>query len=173
MTIASTLPRVSHHEKLPHGFTEITRIKDGEALLVFAKFQKWLILLKPDDFLEYSVAQFDLPLGFLTWFPTALEAFRSPPSEGGLPAGKMASLPQTIEGEELSIMRAMGDRAWPEKGPPPGYYVKNSSRLEHDFDEEPDLKRLQRMKFSEEFLYEGGLLDLIKRLGDRYKAGTL
>jgi len=173
MNSVQPLPEIKHHEKLPQGAREIARIKDGEALTVFVNYKEWLILVRPDYFIEYSTTQIDLPMGFLTWFPQALGNFRKPPAEGGLRAGAMVSDGELVEGEELCIMRAMGDRAWPEKGPPPGYVVENRSRLERDFEDMPELRDPQTMKFSEQFLFEDGLLSLIRRLGAQYRSGTL
>lgn len=167
------LPEIKHHEKLPQGAREIARIKDGEALITFVNYKKWLILVRPDYFMEYSTTQIDLPMGFLNWFPQALDDFRKPPVEGGLRAGAMVSDVELVDGEELCIMRAMGDRAWPEKGPPPGYVVENRSRLEHDYEDLPELRDPQTTKFSEQFLFEGGLLSLIRQLGAQYSSGIL
>jgi len=167
------LPEITHHEKLPQGAREIARIKSGEPLYVFVKYEKWLIILKPGGFKKYTIAQMDLPLGFLNWFPQALDNFRKPPAEGGLRAGAMVSDGELVEGEELCIMREMGDQAWPEKGPPPGYAVENRSRLEHDYEDIPELRDPQEISFSEQFLFEGGLLSLIRRLGAQYRSGTL
>ncbi|KAF0803498.1 hypothetical protein ACRYJU_04520 [Alloalcanivorax xenomutans] len=180
MSTLQPLPEITHHEKLPPGAKEIARIqmRHPKKLYTFIQYDNRLIIHTSRDAVidgkpDYICGQIDLPIGFLHWFPNALENFRKPPSEGGLQAGKLVSPTQIVEGEELSISRAMGDRAWPEKGPPPGYYIENRSRLQHDFDDEPELKDPQEMKFPESYLYNEGLLDFIKRLGDQYKAGLL
>jgi len=173
MSTPQLLPQIMHHEKLPGGAKEIARITEqekGNSTLVFVKYQRWLILVVPSDFLGYHTTQFEVPLGFLDWFPKALKNFRASPSEGGLPAGRVSTADQTVEGEILCIQRNMGDRDWPHKGEAPGYAVLNRSRPDPNF---TLFERASEISFSEQFLYQGGLMDLIERLGNQYKAGFL
>lgn len=85
----------------------------------------------------------------------------------------MTSDGEMVEGEELCIMREMGGRAWPEKGPPPGYAVENRSRFERGNENMPEFQDAQEMSFSEQLLFEGGLLSLIRQLGGQYRSGAL
>ena len=174
------LPTITHHEKLPSGAKELTRfqVHDTKDLYVFIEYERWLIIHNSREAFiygkkEYLYEQIDLPMGFLNWFPKALDNFRAPPAEGGLRAGTMASDGEMVEGEELCIMREMGDRAWPEKGPPPGYAVENRSRLERGNENMPEFQDAQEMSFSEQLLFEGGLLSLIRQLGAQYRSGAL
>jgi len=174
------LPEITHHEKLPQGAQEVARIKmsNPKKLYVFIKYGNGLIIHSSRDAIidgkpDYIYGQMDLPLGFLNWFPQALDDFRKPPAEGGLRAGAMVSDGELVEGEELCITREMGDQAWPEKGPPPGYEVKNRSRLRRGYEDSPAWIAFQKISFSEQFLFEGGLLSLIRRLGAQYRSGAL
>jgi|SRR5690606_349682 len=144
-------------------------------LYTFIRYDNKLIIHSSRDAVidgkpDYICGQIALPIGFLSWFPQALEGFLKPPSEGGLAPGKMSSSGEDVEGEMLSIHRAMGDRDWPQKGPPPGYIVVNYSRQDPFY---TTMQSPMEMKFPESYLYNEGLLDFIKRLGDQYKAGLL
>lgn len=177
MSSLQPLPEIAHHEKLPPGAQEIARIQmqDPKNLYVFIKYGDKLIIHDSRDAIirgkpDYICGQIALPMGFLSWFPQALEGFLKPPSEGGLAPGKMSSAGEDVDGEMLGIIREMGDRAWPQKGPPPGYAVVNYSR------DDPFYKTMNcpmEISFPESYLYNEGLLDFIKHLGDQYKAGLL
>ncbi|WP_162925622.1 hypothetical protein [Isoalcanivorax indicus] len=169
------LPEIDHHSRLPNGMDEIGALRDSETTQQYFlyKYRKNLIVFRYrigsyKGAEEYIQAQIDLPLGFLDWFPTELIDYRKPPSEGGATEFHMTPGDKVVEGETLCIIREMGDRNWPASGPPPGYAVENASRQTHmGFDDS------QTMSFSEHFLFEGGFLDLIRRLGAQYKAGLL
>jgi len=171
------LPEISHHAKLPQGANEIARLQmhNPKKLYVFIKYNGKLIIHSSreamiDGVTEYISGQIGLPMGFLSWFPQALDDFLTPPDEGGLRAGAMSSNEELVEGERLAIVRNMGDRAWPEKGPPPGYAVMNYSRPDDSY---AAPNHPSTIDFSERFLFEGGLLSLIRQLGAQYSSGTL
>lgn len=173
--VKDQLPRIDHHERLPSGATELARINDPNSsdVLVFVQQGKHLSILEAVSRLRkgsipyYRCSQSDFPLGVLPWFPEALIDFQKPPAEGGLHAGGMTGADENVEGEMLCIQRAMN--AGPGVG---GYAILNRSRknrlvrIKEHF-------RPQEITFSDNFLYEAGLLSLIKDLGDKYKHDEL
>jgi hypothetical protein len=115
--------------------------------------------------LFYACYQTDFPFEFLRWFYSALTDFQKSPAEGGLHAGAMTSADQNVGGEMLCIQRTTD-----------GYAVLNRSRCRRDVEQ---LRRdlgdfdAQEIIFEERFLFESGLINLIKDLAARYDAGLL
>lgn len=107
-------------------------------------------------------SQFEMPLPGIRWFIDVIEQkFFKSPSEGGLPANKL-SYEETVAGEQLHVMRTLGG------GERPGYVITNGSR--HAYYGGPDL---QELNLSDRWLFEGGLMDYLKKLADKYEQGTL
>lgn len=173
--VKEQLPRIEHHEKLPDGAKELARTTDPNEgdTVVFVQQGEHLSILKADSWLlkdgtpHYRCAQTDFPLGVLPWFADALTNFRKPPAQGGLPAGAMSSADEDVEGEMLCIQRAMN--AGPGVG---GYSIVNWSRNDHSDLWKNDYHP-QQVTFADNFLYDTGLLDLIKDLGKKYCRGEL
>ncbi|WP_199775591.1 hypothetical protein [Microbulbifer pacificus] len=115
----------------------------------------------------YRCSQADFPLGVLPWFADALTEFRKPPVQGGLHAGAMTSADEDVEGEMLCIQRSMN--AGRGVG---GYAIVNRSRSDHGKLWKNDYHP-QEITFADNFLYDAGLLDLIKDLGEKYRRGEL
>ncbi|GAB3528831.1 hypothetical protein GCM10027342_36780 [Photobacterium alginatilyticum] len=68
----------------------------------------------------------------------------------------------------LCIQRTMGSREEND----PGYAFLNRSRSERDpFIENDHIP--QRINFSESFIFNGGLLELIQDLADKYQGGEI
>jgi hypothetical protein len=170
------LPKITHHETLPSDAVELARINDRlnfNDLRVFLKIEQTLVIVKVSGpgitkNPMYVISQFELPLGFLPWFADALNGFRKPPAEGGLHAGAMTSADEDVEGEMLCIQRAMD--AGNGLG---GYVVVNRSRTDRLWLDDPHDYRASEITFPENFLYEGGLLQLITELGEKYRKGLL
>ena len=169
------LPEIDNHLKIPHTYTEVARIRDVSNyvdIYLFFQCDQYLVIAVVDDKIEfgdprYGVDQFEAPLELLTWFPNALEEFIKPSSQGGLHPGAMTSPDEDVGGEMLCIQRAMD--AGNNQG---GYYIVNRSR------EDRYMKSLNgyspmEMSFPENLLYQGGLLNLIKTLGEKYRRGEL
>ena len=109
---------------------------------------------------KYVCSQDDFPLKVLSWFSKTLEEFQKPPAEGGLHAGAMTSADEDVEGEMLCVQSATE-----------GYYLVNWSRqspLGFDDSYEPT-----EISLSYHLLYDLGILDLIKGLGEKYEKGLL
>ncbi|WP_062271056.1 hypothetical protein [Endozoicomonas arenosclerae] len=165
--IQPALQKVIQHSRLPVDSVELGRMRNisrANILHILVKrSDRWLSILsvRGDDPLlgkKYRCYQDDFPLGFLSWFPKALEDFRKPPAEGGLHAGAMSSIDYDIEGEMLCVQRTVE-----------GYEVLNRSR-------NASLGTLYRpvsIEFTENFLYQEGLLNLIQKLGDQYDKGLI
>jgi hypothetical protein len=79
----------------------------------------------------------------------------------------MTSQDQDVGGEMMCIQRAM-DAGNNQQG----YIAVNRSR-ENRFMKSLGSYRPQEKCFAENFLYEGGLLDLIKNLGEKFERGDL
>jgi len=103
----------------------------------------------------------------LAWFPDALTEFQKPPADGGMHPGGMTGHDEDVDGEMLCIQRAMN--AGPGVG---GYAIINRSRKDHSVQME-EFFRPQEVMFADNFLYEGGLLDLFKDLGEKYRRGEI
>ena len=171
------LPLISRHDQLPAGAVELAKITESTqgGLFYFVNNNGFLSILnvtEPGRTLAngrpyYRCSQDDFPLEFLTWFPIALEEFQKPPVEGGLPAGGMATPDTDVGGEMLSIIRALGSDQG--RG---GYGVDNYSRCVRGRDIETSFAP-HSVSWASRFLYEGGLLSLIKELGEKLRAGQL
>jgi len=175
--VKEQLPRIEHHDHLPPGAIELARVVDpnDQDIVVFVRQGKHLSILEADSEprrlksgkLLYTCGQADFPLGVLPWFADTLTEFRKPPGQGGLHAGAMTSADEEVKGEMLCIERVMN--AGPGVG---GYAIVNRSRRswlvsgEEHFDP-------HRIVFADNFLYEAGLLDMIKKLGEKYRRGEL
>ena len=167
------LPKITDHESLPPGAIELARISDKlntNTLFLFLKWENILVIVqvtgpKVNGSRRYSIGQFEVTLGVLPWFSDALTNFQKPPAEGGLHAGAMSSADQDVEGDMLCIQRAMyaaNDQ--------PGYDIVNRSRpnryIQGDYCS-------SQISFADNFLYEGGLLQLFTELGEKHKKGLL
>ncbi|MFD1216264.1 hypothetical protein [Microbulbifer celer] len=175
--VKEQLPKIEHHEQIPSGAVELARMiePNEDDIMVLVRQGDYLSILQADKEprklrngkLIYSCSQNDFPLGVLPWFSKALTEFQKPPAEGGLHAGAMTSPDEEVEGEMLCIERAMN--AGPGIG---GYAVVNWSRksrlvrLEGHF-------RPQEVTFADNLLYDSGMLDLVKDLGEKYRRGEL
>lgn len=160
------LPKIARHDQLPAGSAELGRLLDSterEKLYVFVKRNRNLSILtayKNVKTQEYYCDQFDFPLKVLSWFPKALEEFRKPPADGGLHAGAMTSADENVEGEMLCVQAATQ-----------GYYLVNWSRQDPQaFDEDYEPTEIS---LGSHFLYDLGLLELWKGLGEKYASGQL
>jgi hypothetical protein len=122
---------------------------------------------EPIDAKFYGVGQFEAPIEFLSWFSMALDDYIKPSAQGGLHSGAMTSQDQNVGGEMMCIQRAM-DAGNNQQG----YIVVNRSR-ENRFMKSLGSYRPLEKCFAENFLYEGGLLNLIKNLGGKFEHGEL
>lgn len=174
-SIKVALPEITRHDQLPSGCKELAYIKDNTC-------NKTWYFIYNNGFLSiadvtdralsngnhlYNCGHDDFPLEFITWFPEALVEFQKPPSEGGLHAGAMTTPDIDVSGEMLCLQRALGvdqDRG--------GYIVRNRSRCKKGYDPEIDFEP-HEVCWASRFLYDGGLLDLIKDLGQKLTEGKL
>lgn len=151
---------------------EIARIYDrlgANGLLMLVKIETTLVLLSISvpGFTRaraYAIDQLEVPMGFLPWFADALNGFRKPPAEGGLHAGAMTTADEDVESEMLCIQRSMhaGDGGG-------GYVVVNRSRPSRLYKGYGS----SETTFADNFLFEGGLLNLITELGEKYRKSLL
>jgi len=171
------LPEITRHDQLPSGAIEIAKITEYTegGLFYFINNNGFLSILdvtEPGRTLAngqpyYRCSQDDFPLAFLSWFPPALADFQKPPAEGGLHAGGMTTPDMDVDGEMLCVQRAMGvDR---DRG---GYAVMNRSRCVKNKNIETSFTP-HEVIWASRFLYEGGLLELIKDLGEKFEQGKL
>lgn len=158
--VKQALSKITRHDQLPSDAIELGRLLDtteAQDLYLFVKRNQHLSILiayENKKTLQYYCDQFDFPLKVLSWFPRALEEFRKPPTEGGLHAGAMTSPDEDVDGEMLCVQAATQ-----------GYYLVNWSR-------QSPLARSKAYKPTEislsyHFLYDLGLLDFWKKLGNK------
>jgi hypothetical protein len=176
-SLKPALPLIARHDQLPVGAAEVAKITEFTegGLFYFVKNSGFLSILsvtEPGRTLAngqpyYRCSQKDFPLEFLIWFPEALAEFQKSPAEGGLRAGAMTTPDIDVGGEMLCLQRALGvDR---DRG---GYIVENNSRCQRGYDPETEFEP-HNVCWASRFLYEGGLLALIKELGEKLKNGQL
>ena len=125
----------------------------------------WIIT--PKDKAPYlTTDQFDAPLEILPWFVNKLDFFMKPSSQGGLPANKIATDKEAINGENLILGRAMDAGNARREG---GYILSNLSRKDYL----AISSNYQNITFSDSFLFQGGLMELWKDLAEKYENDTL
>lgn len=169
--VKDNLPTISRHDQLPMGCILLGQtfdktendnwlfIKNQEGLSITQQYEK---TLKNGRHI-YRCHQRDFPMEFLAWFAKALEDFQKSPVDGGLPAGAMTSADQNVGGEMLCIQRAMAVNR--DGG---GYAVLNRSRCKRGNDINTEFEP-HEIVWSDNFLYEEGVLDLIKDLAEKSK----
>ena len=173
--VINNLPAIRHHDQLPDDAIEIGRLYDPleNDTWVFAKHKQSLSIIDASSYQlkdgtpRYAIAQNDFPMEFLSWFSKALTEFQKPPIEGGLPPGAMTSADESVGGEMLCIQRAMAGG-----GGLGGYTVRNRSRCKRGNDIETEFEP-HTVSWGDTFLFEDGLLDLIKKLGEEFEQGKL
>ena len=169
------LPEITRHDQLPIGCEQLAYLQDNTCSThwYFVNNNGFLSILnvadrpRNDGTHYYRCNHDDFPLEFLIWFPSALIEFQKPPAEGGVRVGAMTTPDIEVGGEMLCIQRALGvdqDRG--------GYIVENNSRCEKHKDIETSFTP-HEVCWASRFLYEGGLLNLITELGEKYKNGQL
>lgn len=127
--------------------------------LVWAKYY-WRIPLQKTEPVLSGGSVLEIPLKGLPWFVQTLEEkFFKHSSEGGLPAGEFGYA-EIVEEEELSVSRMFGE---------PGYCLHNFARTSHD----PLDDAHQKAYFSDEWLFELGLLDQLKELSMKIENGEI
>ena len=163
------LEKIEHHDQLPSKSIQIGILRKGpsehDPIYVFVKREKNLSILTAHVMRlktgnEYVCHQYDFPLKVLSWFPKALDEFRKPPAEGGLHAGAMISKDQDVGGEMLAVGSTTR-----------GYEITNWSRDADGVDADPDYYEPTTLSLDYELLYDLGLLDLWKSLGEKYERG--
>ena len=168
------MPEFVDHLTIPAGYVELARIVDDlnykRTLYFFRYERKYLAIVSarttvPIEDHRYTIGQFEAPLEMLVWFSKTLGEFIKPSSQGGLHPGAMTSGDEDVGGEMLCIQRAMdaGNNQ-------SGYTIVNRSRPNRLY---RTAYRPSRITFPENFLYQGGLLNLIKTLGEKYQRGEL
>ena len=165
------LDKIVRHDQLPTNARIIGKLREGnnsdDILLLFIKRNNHLSILETYTTIwktgpVYSCDQYDFPLKVLSWFPKALEEFRKPPAEGGLHAGAMISKDEDVDGEMLAVGSTTR-----------GYDITNWSRHADGVDGDPQFYRPTDLSLDYELLYDHGLLDLWKSLGEKYERGEL
>ena len=169
--LLSPLDKIERHDQLPNDCQIIAQLREGEdhddVLMILVKRGNNLSILETyttewKSGPVYSCDQYDFPLKVLSWFPKALEEFIKPPADGGLHAGAMTSGDQEVGGEMLSIGSTTK-----------GYEITNWSRDASGVDADPDYYEPTSLNLDYELLYDYGLLDLWKTLGEKYERGEV
>ena len=110
------------------------------------------------------IAQHEFPIQAAGWFVKNLERFfKAPDERGGLPAHKF-SLNEEYGGERLGISRLIHSTGKHK----PGYSLDNLSRCGH-----PNRDLCQSFDMSDEFLFDGGMLELFEDIASRHELGEL
>src|SRR5690606_22806766 len=111
-----TPPKIQHHEQVPPEFKALGSVnnpfkKDDE--YYFFKYKTTLVIFSGSDFQDkltrekrYISYQTCFPMDALPWVMKILDYFFTPPKDGGLPAGKIATK-DVVDGETLMFNRGM------------------------------------------------------------------
>lgn len=170
------LSEITEPDNPDHGIQLIARINDvlnyPNRSYSFYKQGNFLSIvyhwiITPKNKASYlATEQFDAPLEILPWFINKLEFFMKPSTQNGLPANKIATDKEKVNGEYIILGRAMDAGNARREG---GYILDNLDRKDHHkISTNP-----QDITFSDSFLFEGGLMDLWKDLTEKYQKGTL
>ena len=164
--LSDPLPYINDEKNLPSGVIWLGEFfeKDNGNHVFYINQKDYLSIafiylhpLKNDG--SYLYYQSDFPLKFLTWFPETLTKFRNGQYRGFM------TPEENVDGEMLAIARDMA-LGGPDK---PGYTVYNFSR--HQKAGKPRVYHAEDWFhpmyacWTEEFLFEGGLLKFIEDLG--------
>lgn len=169
--LLSPLKKIRRHDQLPNEAQIIGQLREGDhkddVLFMFVKNGTGLTIIETYTTQwktgpVYSCDQYDFPLKVLSWFPKALEEFRKPPAEGGLHAGAMISADEDVDGEMLAVGSTTR-----------GYNLTNWSRDADGEDADPNYYEPTSLDLDYDLLYDYGLLDLWKSLGEKYEKGQL
>ena len=172
--VKDNIRKIEDHNNLPPGAVELARLKDTvseqKLLWVFVKNEGVLSILTPRTYNlkaappKYLCPQSDFPLEALAWFPQALAGFREGKGGGGI----MSSADHNVGGEMLAVVTLMGcDEPWG------GYSIENKSRCDRDAYDPKNRYEPHKVSWPTRFLYEGGLMDLLKDLAKRYEDGKI
>ena len=110
---------------------------------------------------KWRFEQYDFPLRVLSWFPKALKGYRTPPAQGGMPAGAISSGDSDVDGEMLCIQ---------------GLFDGGCSLINRSRDEQPISDYCHNpaeLMLPGKFISESGVLEVIEQLGDQYDSGQL
>lgn len=152
------LPLIQHHLCLPSGVTELGHIHDFSVeghTWSFLRYQQKLIVLRHtrQEFgkdVQYRYLQQEFPLEFLSWFPIALAQYEQRPSviNENQVAGELLTLHERDVAREYCV-------------------VRNYSRCQHGCDPVSQFVP-QETIIAHHFIYQGGLLALIKEMAKQY-----
>ncbi|WP_369600741.1 hypothetical protein AAIA72_13000 [Hahella sp. SMD15-11] len=155
------LPKIEDPDHLPEGARLLAIFEEQPDKYYYYFVQRGDKLLfldvRKNTPLGLLVHQKVFPLRVLSWFPKALEAFGKPPAEGGLHAGAMMAPAEDVDGEMLAVGSTID-----------GYDITNFSRSTSTHYYNP-----ASIALTWEQLYEMGLLELWKSLGEKYEKGDL
>lgn len=138
-------------------------VRDGNFLLVYGEELQPTLAADHSQNEAVIGIQVEVPLKSIRWFMEVIaEKFLKSPKDGGLPK-HIINYRDEVAGEKLHITRTMyaaGER--------PGYELTNVSRPSHA---SPFLK--QTVAFSDDWLFDGGLMEFLEDIADRYEQGRL
>lgn len=156
--LQADLPLIHHHHCLPPDVVELAHIHDFSIegrTWSFLRYRQKLILLmhyrqQSGGDTHYGYFQREFPLEFLRWFPTALAQYEQRPGY---------AIENIVGGEQLCVQASDVGR---------GYCaVLNYSRCQRGYSPVTDF-RPQETIMANHFIYQGGLLALIKEMRQQY-----
>ncbi|RLU00128.1 hypothetical protein [Ketobacter sp.] len=169
--LLAPLPEITRHDQLPPESECIAELRKGNkknnpAYMFIKRGDSLSILITYTTVIsgqeKYICRQKDFPLKVLSWFPKALEEFIKSPANGGLHAGAMTSGDQDVDGEMLSVGSTTK-----------GYEITNWSRDASGANADPDYYEPTNLNLDYDLLYDYGLLELWKTLGEKYERGEI
>jgi len=153
---------VTTEDKLNYPGRYCSFYKQGDFLTII----KHKILKFKDEPGFISLYQFDAPLEILPWFVDKFDFFLKPASQGGLPAGKIATDKELVGGEYVLLISTMFAGNARREG---GYSIENLSGYKYNRSRHGK----QSILISRSYMFQGGFLDTWKTLANKYENGTL
>lgn len=170
------LKEIKDLDNLPQGVEYLVTTEDilnyPGRFCSFYKQDNFLTILehrkvKFKDEPEYlALDQFDAPLEILPWFVDKFDFFFKPASQGGLPAGKIATDKELVGGEYILLISTMYAGNARREG---GYSIQNLSGYKYN----RSRPGKQSILISGSYMFQGGFLDTWKMLAEKYENGTL
>lgn len=116
-------------------------------------------VISPEKWLGGTLIEF--PKKALPWFIETIEQkFFKTEAEGGLKKGEFTDS-KLFDDEKIVVSRWFGT---------PGYGLANFSRQNHSYQ---DIQKQQEFCFTDQMLFDNGLFNQLKQLGDRISRGEL
>ena len=161
----------------PEGYIKVVSVTDPESAKApwhFFVSGSHLIIGKKmwvqfdDDPGEFVFTQYEYPIGAARWFVTTLDRFFLHPDHPNAVPRDAITIEEDVDGEMLGVTR--GAQYGSVLKGIPGYSLDNLNRFEHtSFGQGTNW--CQMFEMGDPWLFEHGLLDVLKDIAERHERG--